>query len=95
MTPKDEELMTRDDIIEIGRSIDPRAWLGIDKEDVDWCVTFAQLATKKAVEAEREACAKVCDEQVNAWQQAAWGRSAVEAHAIRQCADAIRARGDE
>jgi malonyl CoA-acyl carrier protein transacylase len=42
--------------------------------------------------AEREACADACDQQANAWQQAAWSHSAIEAHAIRQCAAAIRSR---
>jgi len=41
----------------------------------------------EAVEAEREACAKVCDDLVSAHP----GRGAP---AVKQCADTIRARGE-
>jgi len=53
---------------------------------------FAALAYAAGAAAEREACADACDQQANAWQQAAWSHSAIEAHAIRQCAAAIRSR---
>jgi hypothetical protein len=51
-----------------------------------------QLGLEIGAAAEREACADACDQQANAWQQAAWSHSAIEAHAIRQCAAAIRSR---
>ena len=51
------------------------------------CQRFACVQTRKAVEAEREACAKLCESLAgNMW---------VTREASLECSDAIRARGQE
>lgn len=50
-----------------------------------------EAAIKKAVDAEREACAKACDERAEAW-RAVTSDSQREAHAITDCGEIIRAR---
>jgi surface antigen len=56
---------------------------------------FGQDIAKKemrlAVEAEREACAKVCDDKHDTWR---WDDEADSASGPRDCAAAIRARGN-
>jgi hypothetical protein len=50
------------------------------------CTKAACVATRKAVEAEREACAKVCEAKIDGtpdYNQGAW-----------DCAESIRARGN-
>ena len=69
--------MTRDDIIRMAREAG-----SIDSEDVIETVYAAFAA------AEREACAKVCDEL-------AWDDAGDSAEAMRCCAAAIRARSKE
>ena len=44
-----------------------------------------------AVKAEREACAKVCDDKHHTWR---WGDEPDSASGPRDCAAAIRARGE-
>jgi hypothetical protein len=52
------------------------------------CQRFACVQTRKAVEAEREACAKLCDEYARSG-------SDHEASAALNIQDAIRARGEK
>jgi len=59
---------------------------------LDVAVGQIEMLCKLVADAEREKCAKVCDELAMEWQNAAWSRSAVEAHAIRGVAESIRAR---
>lgn len=44
---------------ELAQSIDPDAWRKLHKDDEDWCQRFAELIRAD----EREACAKLCDEE--------------------------------
>ena len=49
-----------------------------------------QMFIDEAVLAEREACAKVCDDKHDTWR---WDNEADSASGPRDCAAAIRARG--
>jgi hypothetical protein len=62
------------------------------KDDDDTLCYRSELeaAVKAAVEAEREACAKLCDEM-----EASGALSSLEKYRTRFIADAIRARGQE
>jgi len=53
-----------------------------------WNMT--QMLIDEAVAAEREACAKVCDDKHDTWR---WDDEADSASGPRDCAAAIRARG--
>jgi hypothetical protein len=53
-----------------------------------WSMT--QMLIEEAVLAEREACAKVCDDKHDTWR---WDDEADSASGPRDCAAAIRARG--
>jgi hypothetical protein len=53
-------------------------------------VAFAKLVAAKAAAKEREACAKVCDDKHDTWR---WDDEADSASGPRDCAAAIRARG--
>ncbi len=53
-----------------------------------WSMT--QMLVEEAVLAEREACAKVCDDKHDTWR---WDDEADSASGPRDCAAAIRARG--
>jgi hypothetical protein len=53
-----------------------------------WSMT--QILIDEAVLAEREACAKVCDDKHDTWR---WDDEADSASGPRDCAAAIRARG--
>jgi len=81
--------MNRDDIIRMAREAgltdpDLGPWT-IDYGDAENAITyFAALIAA----AEREACAKVCDDLVLAYP----GRADLT---VKQCADAIRARGEQ
>lgn len=94
--------MNQDDIIRIARE----AGLGkvlchnsidgdrICVEGADWhdeIERFAALAYAAGVAAEREACAKVCDDKHHAWR---WDDKPDSASGPRDCAAAIRARGE-
>lgn len=61
------------------RANESRFWIG-----------FAE----KAVAAEREACAEVCDTQVHIFEQTA-PRESLRPYASKKCADLIRARGEK
>ena len=85
--------MTRDDIIrmarEAGIEFDPR-WGTCYTGNVQ-LERFAALVAAAAVEREREACAKVCEQE--------WNKYCVEpsgyALAVNECAAAIRARSKQ
>jgi hypothetical protein len=51
-----------------------------------------QMFIDEAVLAEREACAKVCDDKHDTWR---WDDEADSASGPRDCAAAIRARGEQ
>jgi len=48
-------------------------------------------AWQRAIQAEREECARVCDDKHDAWR---WDDEADSASGPRDCATAIRARGN-
>ena len=52
--------------------------------------SMVQMLIEEAVLAEREACAKVCDDKHDTWR---WDDEADSASGPRDCAEAIRARG--
>jgi len=71
-----------------------KAWLEIDqilgeptREELDVFLRTWQ----RAIQAEREACAKVCDDKHDTWR---WDDEADSASGPRECAAAIRARGN-
>ena len=94
--------MSRDDIIRMAREAGLRvgtnisgvtlvgspAEVGLNHLTIDELEGFAALAITAAVAAEREACVKVCDDEVRRVGQ---GPAAMVAGI---CAAAIRARGD-
>jgi hypothetical protein len=53
-------------------------------------VYYLEAFAKLVAEAEREACAKVCDDKHDTWR---WDDEADSASGPRDCAAAIRARG--
>ena len=65
-------------------------WDGIHSCHPD-CQRPACVHTRKAVEAEREACAKVCDAYRDDWLRGV-GRYEFMSEGAEYCADAIRAR---
>ena len=72
--------MTRDDIIRMGRQAGALIEIAQEK-DLQWLERFAALVAA----AEREACAKVCDNVVS-------NHGYVQS---KYCSDFIRARGQE
>jgi hypothetical protein len=62
---------------------------GWTNELCEWAKGYARLAVEQAVAAEREACAKVCDEQYP------YSVFHTDQRAAKNCAAAIRARGDK
>lgn len=65
---------------------------GIYLRGVDDLVRFAALIEQRAATAEREACAKICEQEHGA----CWHASAMAAaKAAERCANAIRARGEK
>lgn len=69
--------MTREDIIKLARDA---GMTGLSLIDVGYLERFARLIAA----AEREACAKVCDE-----------RERANLYGVRECANEIRKRGEE
>jgi hypothetical protein len=65
----------------------------VNRDDIHTCSSLCErpicVAVRKAVEAEREACAKVCEETTAAWTQHLYNEGCMD------CAKAIRARGKE
>lgn len=77
--------MTRDDIIRMAREAgigETSGWFNCVEEELE---RFASLIAA----AEREACAKVCEETTASWTQHIYNEACVD------CAAAIRARGKE
>lgn len=68
--------MTRDRVIEIAREV-----YGADTKWHGTMLARLELLAKKFLDAEREACAKVCDE-----------RERSNLYGVRECANTIRAR---
>jgi hypothetical protein len=98
--------MTQDEIIEMVREA---GWSGIYTQwaeptgEADWSPYKASLTvpvTIKQIEAfaalvaakEREACAKLCDDKHDTWR---WDNEPDLASGSRDCAAAIRARGEQ
>jgi hypothetical protein len=81
--------MTREDIIRMARNIASQATHGRN-----WTYEYAMSVAMQLVEAgaaaEREACAKVCDDKHDTWR---WDDEPDSASGPRDCAAAIRARG--
>jgi hypothetical protein len=84
--------MTKEDIIRMAREADIEFDLIDEDEGQIWYITSKGLERFAALvaAAEREACAKVCDERVGYWQRDDNRRDEDES-----CAAAIRARGQE
>jgi hypothetical protein len=78
--------MTRDDIIRMAEESTPDHMIGGCEFDYAQLEHFANLVAA----AEREACAKVCDEQAN---EHAKLQEFYELAAVETLADAIRERG--
>ena len=80
--------MTQDEIIEMARKAGSLIEIAQEK-DLLWLAAFAKLVA----EHEREACAKVCDNRVTAYQYATdvWAQEHIDE--ARHLAKAIRARG--
>jgi hypothetical protein len=83
-----KEDMTQDEIIEMARKAGSLIEIAQEK-DLLWLAAFAKLVA----EHEREACAKVCDNRVTAYQYATdvWAQEHIDE--ARHLAKAIRARG--
>jgi hypothetical protein len=79
--------MTREDIIKLANDMDFFAsiWIDEDSNEVNDLVKFAKLVA----EAEREACAKVCEE-LGVKDESFYA----EFSRSEDCAEAIRARGE-
>jgi len=75
--------MTQDEIIEMARQADIRDSLEYDHMECD--IESLEAFAKLVAEHEREACAKVCEEQMQ-------GKS-IWIEGARACSLAIRARG--
>ena len=72
--------MNRDEIIKLAREANPGVHMGKFPDDI--ALIFARFAALVAA-AEREACTKVCDELELA-----------NLYGVKECAEAIRARGN-
>ena len=77
--------MTRDDVIRMAREA------GIDYAFGSELERFAALVGAMVAVAEREACAKVCDEEAEKWE----GNDGPICYEARLCAVNIRARGEK
>lgn len=84
--------MTRDEIIRMAREA---GILRTDLEVADFVeVIDIKIFADMVAKAEREACAKVCEEQRDDWLRGL-GRYEFMAEGADFCADAIRARGEQ
>ena len=77
-------MLTRDDII---RMMDWHP--SFDRNQTDGLLARIERVAKAAADAEREACAKVCEETTAAWTQPVYNGACMD------CAAAIRARGTQ
>ena len=80
--------MNRDDIIRMAREAGLCDSNGEDDDSVNIARQLQRFAALVAA-AEREVCAKVCDERKHYWQ-----RDDIRRHEDEHCATAIRARGN-
>ncbi len=76
--------MNRDDIIRMAQE----AWVDNDHLDACGYTDLYEFAALVAA-AEREACAKLCEEQIDEWVDDR------PRYAVSECAVAIRARGEK
>ena len=79
--------MTQDEIIALAKRV------GFPIQHPEWrkaVEEFAALVEEQATAKEREECAKVCDDKHDTWR---WDDEADSASGPRDCAAAIRARG--
>ena len=83
--------MNIEKVIELARDAKlPHYYQTNEIANLDALESFAKLVGRYAVKAEREACAKVCDEIVARYRHA---DDAPEMVAANWCADGVRARG--
>jgi hypothetical protein len=86
--------MTQDEIIEMAKEARIHrddSWRFEMLQEKNALEVFAKLVAEKATAAEREACAKVCEEVLEQYRGTAMGKHAELVG--DDCADAIRARG--
>ena len=81
---------TQDEIIEMAKEagLSNPIWIENDYEIIE---TFASLVEAKATAKEREACALICDDHHEIWR---FGEGEYSASGPKDCAAAIRARGE-
>ena len=82
--------MTKEEIIEMANQVKlPHDYVGGEPMWLDKLEQFAKLVAEK----EREECAKICDDRVNAYQYATdpWAREHIEE--AKHLAELIRTRG--
>ena len=86
--------MNREDIIrmarEAGMEQDGENFFSPGHEEIDVHITDLERFAALVAAAEREACAKVCDDKHDTWR---WDDESDSASGPRDCAAAIRARG--
>jgi hypothetical protein len=83
--------MTQDEIIEMARQADDEADKVLNMKGEyhpNWHDVRDEIFAKLVAEREREACAKVCEDKCS-------GQSLIYVMAMADCAEAIRARGQE
>ena len=78
--------MTRDDIINLAR----QHGKPVQEQNAEVEYLFTLEGVNALLAAEREACAKVCDDKHYTWR---WDNEPDSASGPRDCAAAIRARG--
>ena len=85
--------MTQDEIIEmaeqVGLMADGEMWFSPTYGSGDVHISHLESFAKLVAEKEREACAKVCEENATDLSEGDWDS------ACNNCADLIRARGQE
>ena len=83
--------MTRDEIIQLAREADMIDFRDDDSDPhVAQFINFLESVIGKAIAAEREACAKACQQVVDGGQYDGW-----QQYAAAACRDEIRARGEK
>jgi hypothetical protein len=83
--------MTQDEIIEMARQTGDATKDARGRESFDFDSYGLEAFAKLVAAKEREACAKVCEDKDAVWKKAGLWRVN---HEYKECADAIRARGD-
>ena len=89
--------MKQDEIIEMAKQagipFNKFGMVGCEdcEQDIDQnLVAFAKLVAAQATDTEREACAEICDDKHHTWR---WDNESDSSSGPRDCAAAIRARG--